>query len=652
MKNDSLLSVREFARYENKHPKTIRRWISQNKIEAAKDGEAGGGKQVVKIDCSWLSTDEARQRFLADRQLPKADAKHDGTGKTNLKPWQRKEADKRLSVVLAYLEACPTIQTRRKRAFDKAFARQHAVKSFKTVLRWVDSYKIGGYKALVPAWTGVKNSLFDREIARFIQGSFMRPDGPAAIVVFEELQKKFSRSGRQLPSRSAFIKYINRTWTKEQQLLVRNYEAWSRLYGPFVRRDWSLEKLNSLWFGDHKQIDLACLYHGKPIFPWLTVWIEAKSRKYVGWVLTPTPDSTAVGQSFARGVRSVGAPLTAYIDRGKSFKARSIVGSKIETAEARPFDDFDGDKFTGILHQLGTEVYFAAPYNAKEKGMLEASFKLFTHRPQHFPGWRGHSVKTRPKKLAREIKEGHLLQFEELVKVVDKMISERNDRVHPSTGQSPMEFWKDHVAVVPAEELLAFLLMETSYAKVKDSTITVAGLLYRGENLWRLAGQRVEVRRDPEDITKAAVVFQDKLFEIVHLETPGHWRGPITQKNLETCKRIRRNVRKWRRTFVEAERFLDDPLRMAAAIEERTAASKEDVRPAALASKGITSIGGKTRVAKEVVRALSTADRETSRETRKEAALARYASIIGGDASKETDPPRHRLVTRLTLDDE
>ncbi|MCG6537534.1 MAG: transposase family protein, partial [Syntrophales bacterium LBB04] len=250
-------------------------------------------------------------------------------------------------------------------------------------------------------------------MALFVDRSFLVKYGPPVKEVYEKLVQRF-QGKFDVPSLRTVHNYINSRWNKSEQLCIRDPEAWNRKYSPYVRRDWNKVGVNETWIGDAKQVDIACLYREKAIFPWISVFMDARSRKFVGWVVVPTHNSLSIGQAFLNGVSQCGPPKTVYIDRGKDYKSRFIAGEKEKTGSViKLFDDVEQTKIPGILRELGVEIFFASPYNAREK-LIESNFGIFTDRLRHLPGYRGHNTKTRPKKLAQEIKKCNLFPFEDL----------------------------------------------------------------------------------------------------------------------------------------------------------------------------------------------------------------------------------------------
>ncbi len=296
--------------------------------------------------------------------------------------------------------------------------------------------------------------------------------------------------------------------------------------------------------------------------------------------MTPVHNSLSIGQAFVYGVRHYGPPKTVYIDHGKDYKSKYISGEKVKKGKViKLFEDINQTMIPGILRDLGVEIFFAAPYNPREK-IIEANFGIFTDRLRHLPGYRGHNIKTRPKKLAQELKTGSLLSFEELSSYLDKFIEDRNDSPHSTTNKTPNSLYENFISQIPSQAVLDYLLMDVHRVKVKDSSIIIDRHLYRGEELFRLAGEEVEARRDPQDITRAVIIHKGHVFGSANLEMPDHYRGPLTLESSKTCARERKQIRKYKEAVWKAEGIIDDPIRMEIEAEQKDNSRKRDIRPA------------------------------------------------------------------------
>jgi transposase InsO family protein len=596
------LTSQEFIKFSKIPERTFRRRIKEGKFISTKEGNK------LLFHYTQLPDDKAREAFLQDRGL--AEAKAEPKIPANLKPWQRDTMLKREDLVKNYLAAEGDIPRGGKAQFQGLCAREHGI-SAQTLRRWTKDYKQSGRQALIPLWTpGNSERVITKAMEKFIGVEYMRPFGPPIKEVHEKLCIAFS--GHHLPTYRTIVDYIDRTWPKSQQLLVRDKEAWDRIYSPHVKRDWGAVKVNEVWVGDAKQIDVACHYKGKPIFPWFTAFLDAASRKFVGWILTPTPNAAAIAQAFAYSAQEHGIPRVVYIDRGKAYKSRQITGERIKETEITPLKDFEG-RIVGIFGEMGTEVFWAAPYNAREK-IIEPAFKIFTYRLRGLPGYRGHNTKTRPKKLAYEIRSGKLLPFEELSKKINEVVSARNARPHSTTGKIPNSYYDGITPAIPSKNLLAFLNMDVRKGRVGASAVTIDGLTYRHEDLFKLAGEEVEIRRDPRDIRQAAIIYKDTFYCIASEVQVAHYQSPLTLENVKEAKKIRRKARQYRAEIIKQGGHIEDPLRLAVYLNEKE--REVEVTPRALGGKKVVSLHKKERLAKKVAEGLKESPQEAGERDR------------------------------------
>lgn len=607
------LSTADFAAYQGGSLSSVKRKIRKQEIAVVKFSSSNArrkGRLDNFIHYSALKK-AAQDKFLVDRKIrPTTPEKNERLEEAGLKVWQKEKADRRLSLVQEYRAMLASCPRKKKMGLKNTFAEAKNL-SRRTLDRWLQDYNKAGYAALSPGWTGgQKEKIIDDGIAKFVEKHFLIPFGPPLLKTYEDLVKEFSPSRERLPSYRTVAAWVNTMWTKSQQMLLRDSEQWNKKYSPFVRRDWSKVPVNEVWIADAKQIDIACIHRGKAVFPWLTVVMDAGSRKFTGWILTPIHDMLAVGQSIIYGVQKHGIPGTFYADLGKPYLAKYIEGEKIKEKAVSPFDNFPKTRIPGLLGELGIEVFHSSAYNGREKP-IEANFGIFTERSRPYPGYRGHNTKLRPKKLAHELKTGKLLSFEELRQEIDQLIHDRNARPHSTTKKTPNSFFENFVPQIPSKDVLAFLLMDQNFPTVKDSTVTLKGLVYRSDSLWKIAGERVECRRDPQDIRQAAIIYKDKLFGFASLETPSHYRDAVTLESVKTARRIRRRISKWRKAVLESEDIIDDPLNFAVELEAQEGIRKRDIRPAP--SPKVVQLHQKQKLAGDVARGLKKA-RKTAAE--------------------------------------
>ena len=593
-------------------------------IRHRRQGRGGGWEYSLK------SLPAETQMAFIERtlNLSEMNAKETPTQKdvTQMKPWQREIADKRMMLVKEFIQALKDVPPKKLMEFKRKYSKSHSI-SYRTLDGWVNAYRAGGYHGLMPDWNnGEHTKIITPEMTKFIEKAYLQPFGPPIKKVHEDLCKAFADKCPRLPTYRTVAAFISSKWTEGQQLLIRDKESWDLKYSPFVRRDWTKVELNETWFGDHKQIDVACLYRGKAIFPWVSVVEEAKSRKFVGWICVPQPNALAIGQAFLYGVSKYGPPNTFYVDRGRDYKSRYIAGKK----EKRDINgDLEDPGMPGLVANVGTEMFYAGGRNPREK-INEPAFQIFD-RLKKLPGYRGRSVKTRPKKLAQEIKSKNLLTFEELSTTIDELINERNARPHSTTGKAPDSFWEGYQVILPSKQFLDYLLMDVHEATVKDSSVLVKGLLYRGGELFKLAGERVEIRRDPRDVRRAVIIYKDQVFCSAKLETPDHYRSEITLQSVKDAARIRKDVKAWRKKVLEHEDVFDDPLQLAVELDQKEKIRQRDIRPAA--DQKVIILNRREKLARCVSNTMCESEREIANTAVADGdILSRYLAASAGKA--------------------
>lgn len=143
--------------------------------------------------------------------------------------------------------------------------------------------------------------------------------------------REFNADRETFPSFMAFKRRLDKEIPKQGIYLARyGQSAWNRKYGGYIDRDYSNITCNEVWVSDHAQIDVACFDSGgKVVFPWVTVWRDYKSGKWLGWILqTKNPNSDFIFQSFYYAAQEFGLPKDVIIDNGKDYRSKDFAGGR------------------------------------------------------------------------------------------------------------------------------------------------------------------------------------------------------------------------------------------------------------------------------------------------------------------------------------
>lgn len=305
------------------------------------------------------------------------------------------------------------------------------------------------------------------------------------------------------PGKNAFIAKLEREIPKQSIYLARYGEsAWNRKYGGYIERDYSNVICGKVWVSDHAQIDVACMTNeGNVVFPWVTAWRDYKSGKWLGWLLQcGHPNSDHIFQTFYYAADNYGLPQDVIIDNGKDYRCKDFAGGrkviKVDSNRART---------TSMLSELNVNVHFALPYNAQTKPIERDFRKIKELISKHCVGYRGGNVVERPEKLAKEIKDGKIMQFEAFKKVFDDFIvnvlNKRSSEGKNHKGLSPDELFNQEFKekITTSRDALKLFCMRTSKVftvgrnGIKDNEF---GITYWSDWLIAKTGLKVYLRRD------------------------------------------------------------------------------------------------------------------------------------------------------------
>ena len=300
----------------------------------------------------------------------------------------------------------------------------------------------------------------------------------------------------------------------------RGTSAWNRKYASYIPRDYSNLKAGSCWVSDHAQIDVAVDFNGTVCFPWVTVFRDVKTSKWLGWFLHPeAPNSDHIFQAFYYGVCSFGIPEDIYLDNGKDYRCKDFAGGRDQSIKVKHF----AQRENSLMKNIGVNVHFALPYNAQTKPVERDFLKIKTFLSKGFVGYRGGKITERPEKLKDEIKNNKIMQFDAFKTLFDDFIenflNKKSSNGKALQGKCPDELWAEEFTVkkVIARDSLKLFCMRTSKNVsigrngIYDSQLQIT---YWDEWMITEKGRKVFIRRDVNAFQEAWV-FDAKTEEYI-----------------------------------------------------------------------------------------------------------------------------------------
>ena len=387
--------------------------------------------------------------------------------------------------------------------------------SYPSIIRMRRRYKNDGIAGLLAKYGAKSNkSTVTDSYFEYFKNLYLVEGAPSLKSCWDSTlgyaMRTFGADKLTFPSFMSFKRRLEKEVPKQSIYLARYGDsAWNRKYGSYIDRDYSNIICGKVWVSDHAQLDIACMTKdGDVVFPWVTAWRDYKSGKWLGWLLqSGNPNSDHIFQTFYYAADVYGLPEDVIIDNGKDYRCKDFAGGrriiKIDTNKART---------TSMLDELNVQVHFALPYNAQTKPIERDFLKIKELLSKHCIGYRGGNVVERPEKLAREIKEGKILQFDDLKKIFDNFVinvlNKKPSQGKNLNGLAPDELFNREAAekITTSKDALKLFCMRTS----KNYTISRNGIKDRELGItywadWMISqtGLKVYLRRDVQDYTVA-----------------------------------------------------------------------------------------------------------------------------------------------------
>lgn len=467
--------------------------------------------------------------------------------------------------------------------YNIAYPDEHV--SIATLYRWMNDYREAGIAGLVPgymsrewqstipdwAWDMFK-SLYLDENKRSISACY--------TVIELEAQKR----GEPIPSISAFKRRIK----KEMDYQILTYyregpKAFDDKCVPYIQRDYTALVPNQCWVSDHHQLDVACMGSRKrPIFPWITVWMDMRSRRIVGYRISEGPNTDIILDSFGRAIRRYGIPLEIYMDNGRDYTAYDFAGRG-----HRVTADIDEERIAPLVRHLGIVPHFALPENAKAKPVE----RFFETVKEQFSKWfltyRGGNVQERPERLNDVMKKPENIPA---IAEIDKLFGDWVDSVYnenPHTGdgmngKSPREVFDKLLPVkrtAPDDVLRLFMMRTSKPLKVQRNGIWLFGRWYYSPELAPHQEHMVYVRYELQQVGTVYVFDTEDRFLCTAANREALAWG-ATADDIRQAMKEKKQTRQRAKAYKDAvakEVMQPDPLRRV--IEARQEA-KEESAPA------------------------------------------------------------------------
>ncbi len=304
-----------------------------------------------------------------------------------------------------------------------------------------------------------------------------------------------------------------------------------------------------MWVGDHAQMDFFVRVPGKKgsVRPWITAWLDWRTRRIVGYHLSLGPNSSTILSAFRRAMLDPvnrGGPGHVSIDNGKDYDAWVFNGTTKRERKAKVRGELvqDEDVFRGLYAELDITAHFSIPYGPNGKSRMERWFRtMHESLGISYESYAGRNAAAKPEMLARVRKNPQLIPtLDQAREDLDRFVAAYNARAGHAIEDLTDEFgnklspdralaaWRDHTRVHDPKALDLFLQHWHKPVRVSRRGIGIAPY---GEKLWygrwdaalipfkpghkngkRVKGREVLVSFDPDDDSAVRVFTTDWKF--------------------------------------------------------------------------------------------------------------------------------------------
>ncbi|WP_439523212.1 transposase domain-containing protein [Marivita sp.] len=483
----------------------------------------------------------------------------------------------------------------------------------------------------------------DPEFFKMVKSAYLSPSQPPLTACYDWTCDWAMKEGIPIPPIHQVRRHYKAAVSKPTEIYWRKGSEALRRFYPHQTRDKSAMVPLECVQGDYHKFDVFVAWPGeeKPVRVQAVFFSDVYSGKVLTYRLDTTANSHTVQVAFGDLVESYGIPQACLLDNGREFAAKAMTGG---TPTRFRFKITDED-IPGLLTLMGVEVMWATPYSGQSKP-IERAFRDLCDRIAKHPAFEGaytgHKVDAKPDNYA-----SRAIPLEDFRKVVEREVAKHNarpDRRSPvAMGKSFNEVFNAAYKTSPIRKAteeqrrLWLLRAEGVRANSKNGAVSLYKSDYWSEWAYRIAGQKVVVRFDPDDLYEGVEIYDldGAYLGFLGLQVEGPFRSVEGAKNFNSK---RNSYARAERRLAKAERELS-----AAQIAARLDASGADAQPDDLPEADILRLPTPHPAAPRARRHQPSID-QVEAEERAEAQITRLAERrAAADASKEEDEEDPRV---------
>lgn len=356
-------------------------------------------------------------------------------------------------------------------------------------------------------------SEIDPAVWQFFLSDYLRPSAPTMASCYARTQTFAQSLGMTIPHLKTFQRRVERD--VDGRLVIAKRSGQDALRATIPHQQRSVADLHALELVniDGHRWDVFVRWPGieKPVRPMMVAIQDVYSRKFVAWRIGETESAVLTRLAFADLFKNWGIPDGCLMDNGRAFASKWITGG----AKSRFRFKIKAEEPTGLLTSLGINIHWAKPFRGSSKP-IERGFRDFCDAIAKHPAFEGAYTGNKPDAKPENYGD-RAIDLDVFRRIVDQGIAAHNAKVGRRTemargGSFDQAFEASYTRSAirragPEQLRMALLAAEEISTDRKSGEISLYGNRYGCDDLHAIAGQRVIVRFDPDDLQSEIHVY-------------------------------------------------------------------------------------------------------------------------------------------------
>jgi len=436
------------------------------------------------------------------------------------------------------------------------FARAHDL-AFRSLQRWIRAYHRDGIAGLIDKRRGTPGHghPFSPEAQDRLKELYLHGNKPDLAACWRIVALEGKKNGWQVPPYDCVRRWVDKSIPLPTRVLYREGpSAYTAKCEPYILKDFESIPPGSVWVGDHHQLNISVRHRGRWIRPWLTAWIDMRSRKVMGHYLAPSPNQGTILQALRRGVLAHGLPDSVKIDNGRDYDSEMFTGTTKQKRRALKKGYLDEAGISGLFNLLSIDVSFAIPYHAKSKSIERFFDTLDRQLCKFVPTYCGKDASQKPEDLNEYLNSreavAEAFTLETFAPRLERWIAAYDNTPHKGEGMNgatPNEVFATRTSKRMADKRSLDLLLRvwSRPLKVGKNGVRFRNVYYGqyNERLVLYQGRTVRVSYDPDDLRRVHVYDAETWELLTVAEQADFVRYGVAVKDEDLREAMRRKAR-------------------------------------------------------------------------------------------------------------